>query len=97
LAVLLVAVAGVVIRHPLSRIPENALKFAVGLLLSAFGTFWAGEGIGVNWPLSDLMLIALLGFFGLFSWFLVFMLHRYELRTNSGPSTVQETQHEPAA
>ena len=44
---------GVVVRAPLSRVPENALKFTVGLLLSSFGTFWAAEGAGVDWPGSD--------------------------------------------
>ena len=37
-------------RHPLARVPENALKFAVGVMLTALGTFWAGEGLGIDWP-----------------------------------------------
>jgi uncharacterized membrane protein len=48
-----------VARHPLTKIPENALKFAVGVLISAFGTFWVGEGIGVAWPWGDYSLIVL--------------------------------------
>ncbi len=55
-----VIAAGVVTHRPLSRVPENGLKFAVGLMLTTFGTFWAGEGIGVAWPLGDATLIALL-------------------------------------
>jgi Ca2+/H+ antiporter, TMEM165/GDT1 family len=39
--------------RPLSRIPENTLKFFVGVLLSAFGTFWVGEGLGFSWPGQD--------------------------------------------
>ncbi len=53
-ACLLVAILGVVIHRPLARIPENTLKFAVGILLSAFGMFWTAEGLGFNWPGEDL-------------------------------------------
>jgi uncharacterized membrane protein len=59
-AFLIVLVIGVVVRAPLSRIPENTLKFAVGLLLTSFGTFWAGEGAGVNWPGNDASLLGML-------------------------------------
>jgi uncharacterized membrane protein len=59
LAGITVIALGVAVRAPLSRIPENALKFVVGLFLSAFGTFWLGEGIGAAWPGDDLSLLAL--------------------------------------
>jgi uncharacterized membrane protein len=59
----LVAVAGFFLRRPLSRVPENTLKLAVGVMLSAFGVFWTGEGLGVAWPGADL---AILGFAALF-------------------------------
>ncbi len=59
----LVAIAGFVLHRPLARVPENALKFAVGVMLSAFGVFWTGEGLGVAWPGADL---AIVGFAGLF-------------------------------
>jgi uncharacterized membrane protein len=52
-ALLLVVVLGVVVHKPLSTIPENTLKFIVGVLLSAFGTFWVGEGLGLTWPGKD--------------------------------------------
>lgn len=52
-AIAAVALAGVAVRRPLTRIPENTLKFIVGVLLSAFGTFWAGEGLGAAWPGHD--------------------------------------------
>lgn len=55
-ALMLVIAAGFVLHRPLARIPENSLKFVVGVLLSAFGTFWIGEGLGVPWPGSDLAL-----------------------------------------
>jgi len=49
-ALIVVAVLGVVLHRPLARVPENALKFIVGVLLSAFGTFWVAEGAGLAWP-----------------------------------------------
>jgi len=55
-----VALIGVVIHKPLSRVPENTLKFVVGLLLSTFGIFWSSEGAGVHWPGSDLAIPLLL-------------------------------------
>jgi uncharacterized membrane protein len=64
LAALVVIVAGILLRHPLTKIFENTLKYVVGILLSSFGTFWAGEGLGVDWRLGDLtiLLLALLYF-----------------------------------
>lgn len=58
LAALLVAVAGFALRKPLARVPENTLKFIVGIMLTAFGIFWAGEGAGADWPAKD---VAILG------------------------------------
>jgi Ca2+/H+ antiporter, TMEM165/GDT1 family len=52
-----VLTAGILLRVPLTRVPENSLKLAVGVLLSAFGTFWIGEGAGYVWPGNDLSLI----------------------------------------
>jgi len=53
----LVLAAGAIIHRPLSRVPENTLKFGVGVMLSAFGVFWTGEGLGVAWPGQDLALL----------------------------------------
>ena len=58
-AMLVVAGAGVVVRKPLARVPENTLKYAVGIILTSLGTFWAAEGMGATWPL-DLVSILLL-------------------------------------
>lgn len=57
-ATVLVLSFGVAVHKPLSRVPENTLKFAVGVMLSAFGVFWTGEGLGVEWPGHDLILLA---------------------------------------
>jgi uncharacterized membrane protein len=62
-ACLLVAGVGFVVHRPLARVPENTLKFAVGVMLSAFGVFWTGEGLAVAWPGADL---AIVGFSALF-------------------------------
>src|SRR5260370_35366040 len=58
-ACLLVAGAGLVVHRPLARVPENTLKFAVGLMLSAFGGFWKGDGLGGAWPGADVPIVAL--------------------------------------
>jgi uncharacterized membrane protein len=46
------------VHAPLRRVPENTLKFAVGVMLTAFGIFWTGEGLGVAWPGADLAIVA---------------------------------------
>jgi uncharacterized membrane protein len=56
---LLVIGVGVLVQAPLQRIPENTLKFVVGIMLTTFGTFWAAESFGLTWPLSDLFLLIL--------------------------------------
>jgi len=58
-----VLLVGVVVHKPLSRVPENALKFGVGVMLSAFGVFWTGEGLGVEWPGHDLALLVFAALF----------------------------------
>ncbi len=52
-----VLMLGLLLGRPLARVPENTLKFAVGVMLSAFGVFWTGEGLGVAWPGQDLALV----------------------------------------
>ncbi|GAC1430499.1 MAG: hypothetical protein NVSMB65_03950 [Chloroflexota bacterium] len=59
-ALVIVLIVGVLVREPLSQVPENTLKFAVGLLLTSFGTFWAAEGAGADWPGADLAILGLL-------------------------------------
>jgi uncharacterized membrane protein len=58
-AVVVVAVTGVLVRAPLAKVPENALKFAVGIMLTSFGIFWGAEGAGVAWPGNDAALLVL--------------------------------------
>ena len=56
----LVALAGALLQRPLARVPENLLKHLVGVMMSAFGLFWFGEGAGIDWPYSDLAILALM-------------------------------------
>ncbi len=63
LALLLVVALGGLLHLPLSKVPENTLKFCVGVLLTSFGTYWTGEGIGLHWPGQDLILLALIAAF----------------------------------
>jgi uncharacterized membrane protein len=62
-ACLVIAALGLVIHRPLARVPENTLKFAVGVMLSAFGIFWTGEGLGVPWPGEDFAILAFAALF----------------------------------
>ncbi|TMK33333.1 MAG: hypothetical protein E6G69_04540 [Alphaproteobacteria bacterium] len=63
LACALVLVVGMFVHRPLSRVPENTLKFGVGVMLSAFGVFWTGEGLGLDWPGQDLALLLFVAIF----------------------------------
>jgi uncharacterized membrane protein len=60
LAVLLVVLGGLAARAPLARVPENAMKFGVGVMLSSFGMFWSAEGAGARWPASDGALLVII-------------------------------------
>ena len=62
-ALLVVVLLGFVVHKPLASIPENTLKFMVGVLLSAFGTFWVGEGMGLRWPAQDWSILGLVAGF----------------------------------
>src|SRR5919197_6609016 len=75
-AFVVVVIAGALAQGPLSRVPENTIKFVVGLLLTTFGCFWAAEGAGIDWPGSELSLLAVLAFFTVLSLALVRALRR---------------------
>jgi len=69
-AVVVVGAVGLAVARQLSSVPENALKMGVGLMLVSFGTFWAGEGVGVHWPGSDLAVPVLVAVYGSLAWVL---------------------------
>ncbi len=73
-ALVVIVAAGSLVRAPLQRVPENTLKFVVGIMLTTFGTFWGGEGIGISWWGEDLFLFVLVAFFLFLSGVLIFLL-----------------------
>lgn len=77
-AFVLVVSVGAAVHRPLSNVPENTLKFAVGLMLSTFGTFWAAEGAGMSWPGggTDLAIVGILAFYLVIAFGLVALLKR---------------------
>jgi uncharacterized membrane protein len=75
-ALVLVASVGLLVRAPLARVPENTMKFAVGVMLTTFGIFWATEGAGAHWPGDDASLPGVLGFVILLSLASVTLLRR---------------------
>ena len=70
------AVAGIAVRAPLARVPENTLKFIVGIMLTSFGMFWGAEGAGAHWPGSDAALLGIIPAVALYSLGLVALLRR---------------------
>ena len=77
-ALIIVVGVGAAVHAPLSRVPENTLKFAVGLMLSTFGTFWSAEGAGVAWPGggSDAGILGILAFYIVISFTMVALLRQ---------------------
>ena len=75
-AVVVVGLVGVILARQLSSVPENAMKMAVGVMLVSFGSFWAGEGVGVHWPGSELAIPVLVAVYALASWVMITWLDR---------------------
>jgi uncharacterized membrane protein len=75
-AVVVVGLAGVAIKAPLARVPENTMKFVVGIMLTSFGTFWGAEGAGARWPGSDAALLVIIPAIACFAVLLVALLRR---------------------
>ena len=68
------------VRAPLARVPENTMKFAVGVMLCAFGTFWGAEGAGATWPGSDAALLVLVPAIAVYALGLVAVLRKVQQR-----------------
>jgi len=79
-AILIVGAVGVAVRQPLSQVPENTMKFAVGLMLTTFGIFWGGEGVGIQWPGADAAILGILAFMIVWSLGLAEVLRRQHER-----------------
>jgi uncharacterized membrane protein len=84
-AVVVVAAAGLAARAPLARVPENSMKFVVGIMLTGFGIFWGTEGASATWPGGDAALPVLIGAIALFAFGLVALLRRRRARTGREP------------
>ncbi|GHO81442.1 hypothetical protein KSD_92130 [Ktedonobacter sp. SOSP1-85] len=85
---LLVILAGVLIKAPLTKVPENTLKFVVGIMLTTFGTFWTAEGFGFAWPFADAFLIILAALYLLASLAIIFWLKSVRQRQLAAPANV---------
>jgi uncharacterized membrane protein len=92
-AVVVVSIAGLVVHRQLSGVPENALKMGVGLMLVSFGTFWAGEGVHVSWPGSELAIPVLVACYGALAWVMVASLRRHEEGPAAGFASAGEPAH----
>jgi uncharacterized membrane protein len=98
LAGILVILVGALVRAPLKQVPENTLKFVVGIMLTSFGTYWMGEGLGVTWPFAyDAFLLVLIAIYLLASFVLVTWLkqtrqQRLALASVQGAPTTNEEQ-----
>jgi uncharacterized membrane protein len=75
-AVILVVIAGAALRAPLTRVPENLVKFVVGVLLTAFGLFWSAEGAGAHWPAGDATLLVIIPAVAVYAVILVALFRR---------------------
>jgi uncharacterized membrane protein len=89
LAVLLVGMLGFAVRAPLAKVPENTMKFVVGIMLTAFGTFWGAEGAGAKWPGSDAALLVIGPAIACFALLLVAVLRRSKT-PSPGPVAVAQ-------
>lgn len=89
-AVVVVAVTGVLVRAPLAKVPENALKFAVGIMLTSFGIFWGAEGAGVSWPGQDAALLVLVPVVALVALCYTMLLRRPRAAQPASVSTSEE-------
>jgi len=93
-AVVVVAGAGFAVKAPLARVPENTMKFVVGIMLTSFGVFWGAEGAGAHWPGSDAALLGIIPLVALYSLGLVALLRRTGGR---GATTTAGSAEVPAA
>ena len=86
-ATVLVAGVGFAVRAPLARVPENTMKFVVGIMLTSFGVFWGAEGAGASWPGSDAALLVIIPAVALLGVGLTWLLRRVPGGTNAGSAS----------
>ena len=95
-AVLVIAGVGLAARAPLARVPENTMKFAVGVMLTSFGTFWGAEGAGVHWPGNDASLLVLIPAIVVVCLGYTTLLRRTRAAAPPQPSSAAGRRHRPA-
>jgi uncharacterized membrane protein len=91
-ALLVIVILGFILHRPLARVPENTLKFIVGVLLSAFGTFWVGEGMGLPWPAADWSILALIAAYSVIALALVLICQSRSQTASSNIQSLREPQ-----
>jgi uncharacterized membrane protein len=89
-AIVLIVAAGFAIKAPLARVPENTMKFVVGIMLTSFGVFWGGEGAGAHWPGSDAALLVIIPAIALFGLGLTALLRQSAGGTGGSDAQVPE-------
>lgn len=89
-AIVVIAITGIAVRSPLTKVPENWMKFAVGVMLTSFGTFWGAEGAGVQWPGNDGALLVLVPVVALFAAACIFWLRSRKIAA-AAPAKETET------
>lgn len=82
IGLVIVLAAGILLRAPLSKVPENVMKFVVGTMLTSFGSFWAGESLGVVWPGQDLSILLLIAGYLAASWLIISTLKKRGVATS---------------
>jgi uncharacterized membrane protein len=92
-ATVLVAAVGFAVKAPLARVPENTMKFVVGIMLTSFGVFWGGEGAGAHWPGSDAALLVIIPAIALFGVGLTALLRRSREDGGRGARVPQPARH----
>jgi uncharacterized membrane protein len=97
-AIVLVVILGVAVKGPLARVPENTLKFVVGIMLTSFGAFWGAEGAGALWPGSDLSLLFIIPSVAVFAVLIVLVMraHRVSQQSNALVAASRESAQVPA-
>lgn len=82
IGLVLVLATGIALRAPLSRVPENVMKFVVGIMLTSFGSFWAGESLGVVWPYQDASILILIAGYLAATWLIASSMKRRGVATS---------------
>ncbi|GMA65984.1 COG4280 domain-containing protein [Alicyclobacillus fastidiosus] len=84
IATVVVILLGIILRKPLTLIPENTMKFLVGVLLTSFGLFWTGESFRIPWPQADLSILYIAASLVVLSLILIALCKSIKQKSNTG-------------